>query len=83
MDFRFTAHDPQSGDFLHRLPRPEKVQIGDTFGTRGTLELTYSAKALNAKPMPSIRRDPAAGNIRQRRELVRHRTQLSAPVRIP
>ena len=54
MDFRFTAHDPQSGDFLHRLPRPEKVQIGDTFGTRGTLELTYSAKALNAKPMPTF-----------------------------
>lgn len=54
MDFRFTAHDPQTGAFLHRLPRPEKVQIGDTFGTRGTLDLTYSAKALNAKPMPTF-----------------------------
>ena len=54
MDFRFTAHDPQTGAFLHRLPRPEKVQIGDTFGTRGTLDLTFSSKALNAKTMPTF-----------------------------
>lgn len=39
---------------MHRLPRPEKVQIGDTFGTRGTLELTYSSKALTAKAMPTF-----------------------------
>lgn len=54
MDFRFTAHNPETGAFLHRLPRAEQVQIGDTFGTRGTLELTFSAKTLNAKPMPTF-----------------------------
>ena len=42
MQFRFAAHDPRTGEFLRMMPRPVSVQIGDTFGTRGTLELTYA-----------------------------------------
>lgn len=42
MDFRFAAYDPVTGDFLRMLPRPASVQIGDTFGTRGTLELSFA-----------------------------------------
>lgn len=42
MDFRIAAYDPRTGDFLRMMPRPVSVQIGDTFGTRGTLELTYA-----------------------------------------
>lgn len=42
MDFRFAAYDPSTGDFLRMLPRPASVQIGDTFGTRGTLELSFA-----------------------------------------
>ena len=42
MDFRFAAHDPRTGEFLRIMPRPVSVQIGDTFGTRGTLVLSYA-----------------------------------------
>lgn len=42
MDFRFAAHDPRTGEFLRLMPSPVSVQIGDTFGTRGTLVLSYA-----------------------------------------
>ncbi|TSI11976.1 hypothetical protein [Brevibacterium aurantiacum] len=54
MDFRFVAYDPQTGAKLYQLPRANSVNIGDTFGTRGTLELTYSAKAVNARDLPTF-----------------------------
>ena len=54
MDFRFVAYDPQTGTKLYQLPRANSVSIGDTFGTRGTLELTYSAKAVNARDLPTF-----------------------------
>lgn len=54
MDFRFVAYDPQAGTKLYQLPRANSVNIGDTFGTRGTLELTYSAKAINARDLPTF-----------------------------
>ena len=54
MDFRFVAYDPQTGTKLYQLPRANSVNIGDTFGTRGTLELTYSAKAINARDLPTF-----------------------------
>ncbi|MDN6373060.1 MAG: hypothetical protein L0K12_09085, partial [Brevibacterium aurantiacum] len=54
MDFRFVAYDPQTGTKLYQLPRANSVKIGDTFGTRGTLELTYSAKAVNARDLPTF-----------------------------
>ena len=54
MDFRFVAYDPQTGTKLYQLPRANSVNIGDTFGTRGTLELTYSAKAVNARDLPTF-----------------------------
>ena len=54
MDFRFVAYDPQAGTKLYQLPRANSVSIGDTFGTRGTLELTYSAKAVNARDLPTF-----------------------------
>lgn len=54
MDFRFVAYDPQTGTKLYQLPRANSVSIGDTFGTRGTLELTYSAKAINARDLPTF-----------------------------
>ncbi|MGO3179496.1 MAG: hypothetical protein ACTIJR_08020, partial [Brevibacterium linens] len=54
MDFRFVAYNPQTGQRLYQLPRANSVQIGDTFGTRGTLELKYSAKAVNAIDLPTF-----------------------------
>ncbi|WP_181276012.1 GDSL-type esterase/lipase family protein [Brevibacterium oceani] len=54
MDFRFVAYNPQTGTKLYQLPRANSVQIGDTFGTRGTLELKYSAKAVNARDLPTF-----------------------------
>ena len=82
MDFRFTAHNPETGSFLHRLPRPEKVQMGRVWHTRNP-RTHLLGKGIEREADANIRRDPATGHIRQRRELVRHRTQLSAPVRIP
>ena len=54
MDFRLNAHDPRTGDFLYTLPRPAEVQIGDVFGDRGTLELTYSTHQARAVAMPTF-----------------------------
>ena len=54
MDFRFNAHDPQYGAFLFAMPSPSKAQIGDVFGERGTLELTYSTRQVRALDLPTF-----------------------------
>ena len=54
MEFRFAAYDPKTDKRLYQLPRANSVQIGDTFGTRGTLELKYSAKAIDARDLPTF-----------------------------
>lgn len=54
MEFRFVAYDPKTDQRLYQLPRTNSVQIGDTFGTRGTLELKYSAKAIDARDLPTF-----------------------------
>ena len=54
MEFRFVAYDPKTDQRLYQLPRTNSVQIGDTFGTRGTLELKYSASAIDARDLPTF-----------------------------
>lgn len=54
MEFRFHAHDARTGEFLHVLPTPAQAQIGDVFGERGTLELTYSAHQARAVTLPTF-----------------------------
>ena len=54
MEFRFVAYDPKTDQRLYQLPRTNSVQIGDTFGTRGTLELKYSANAIDARDLPTF-----------------------------